>query len=117
MLILAFAVALGIFRSTQALRVVNENVIRTIFLTGEVVREEHVISAKFSDEPHQFADDVPQELASEVHDNWFPNYIALVPPSAAKNLAGFDAAQIDAAGVTNPIKIADITLEMQNCER
>ena len=117
MMILAFAVTLGIFGSSQALRVVNQEISRTVFLTGEVVREEHVIRAQFTDQPALFADDVPAELAAEIHENWFPNYVALIPPSSAKQLAGFDAALIQVSDTTTPLQIIEITSEMQNCER
>jgi hypothetical protein len=117
MLIFTFAAALGIFGPIQALRVVNQDTSRTIFLTGEVIREEHVIRAKFSDQPAEFADNVPVELATEIHENWFPNYVAILPPSSAKQLAGFDAAQIEAGDTTTPLRINEITSEMQNCER
>ncbi len=117
MLILAFAAALGIFGVSQALSVVNQEITRTIFLTGEVVREEYVVRAKFADEPAQFHKDVPAELAAEIHENWFPNYVVVVPSASAKQLAGFDAAQIEVGDTTIPLQINEITSEMQNCDK
>lgn len=111
-------VSLSLLAAVSGLRIVNENVKRTIFLTGEVVREEHLITARFSDQDPAISSDVPAELVEEIHDNWFPNYVALVAPDAAKNLAGFDAAEIDTNnGETSPLQITEITSEMNHCER
>ena len=114
---LIFALATAFIGGTAALSVVNQDISRTIFLTGEVVREEQVIRAKFSDEPAQFSNDIPVELAAEIHENWFPNYVALIQPAEAKNLAGFDAALIESGDSTTPLRINEITAEMQNCEK
>lgn len=110
--------SLSLLAVASGLRIVNNNIKRTIFLTGEVVREEHLITARFSDQDPAISSDIPAELAQEIHDNWFPNYVALIAPEAGKNLAGYDAAEVDtSSGHTSPLQINEITADMQHCER
>lgn len=116
-MLLLSVLGLGLLSSGNALSVVNQDVKRSVFLTGEVVREEHLIKARFADEPAQPSESVPAELAEEIHENWFPNYVALVPPESANNLAGFDAALVEAGDTTSPLQITEITSEMQHCSR
>jgi hypothetical protein len=100
-------------------RIVNQSYKRTVYFTGAVVREEHMIEVDVQDESPMPANNIPEDLVAELHQNWFPNYVFLVPEGQAKSLASWDANLIinrsDAS--TSTLPITEITAEVESCQK
>lgn len=100
-------------------RIINNSYKRTVFFTGTIVREDHLIDFEVADESPRPSSRIPKDLAAELHQNWFPNYVFLVPPSQAENVASWDANIVMNPGSssTNPLSISDITSEVSTCQK
>lgn len=111
--------AAGLFAGTHGQRISNRQYKRTVYLTGAVVREEHMIEARVEDGPPMLSSDFPGELAQELHASWFPSYVFVVEKEQVANLATWDARLIPHPGraETQPLEITDITSESPVCQR
>lgn len=100
-------------------RIVNQSYKRSVYFTGAVVREEHLIEVEVQDESPMPANNVPEDLITELHQNWFPNYVFLVPSGQAKSLSSWDANLIinPADASTSSLQISDITAEVATCQK
>lgn len=105
--------------STFGQRIVNESWKRSVFLTGSIVREEHVLEISVDEEASAISDDVPEELARELHRNWFPNYVFVIPPEQAESLSAWDAALIPSKSNPETVHLAttEITSEVLSCQK
>ena len=105
------------FGSLNAQRIVANSYKKSVFFTGAVVREEHLIDLQVADEPPKPGKNLPIELIEEIHQNWFPNYVFVVPKDEAEQLASWEARMISDPSnpETNPLAISEITSEVASC--
>lgn len=99
--------------------IINNSYKRSVYFTGSIVREEHLIDLEVADETSKPASGMPEDLATELHQNWFPNYVFLVPADQADNAVSWDASLVSNPSQfgTNPLTITDITLEVPTCQK
>lgn len=102
---------------SSAQRIVSDSYKKSVYFTGSVVREEHLIDLQVSDEPSRPGKDLPAELIEELHQNWFPNYVFVVPASQCEQLASWDARLITdpSNAETTPLSMTEITAEVPSC--
>lgn len=100
-------------------RIVNQSYKRSVYFTGAVVREEHLIEINVQDESPMPSKNIPEDLAMELHQNWFPNYVCLISADQAKNIASWEANLIvnPAESSTQTISITEITSEVATCQK
>lgn len=100
-------------------RIVNKSYKRSVYFTGTVVREEHLIEISVADESPKPSAQVPADLTAELHENWFPNYVFLVSPDQAKKVTSWSANLIvnPSDSSTQTISINDITSEVVACQK
>ena len=104
---------------TECQRIVNQSYKKSVYFTGAVVREEHMIEVDIADESSLLASNVPEDLATEIHQNWFPNYVFLIPPGQVNKVAGWKANLVSNSDGTDTatLSISEITSEMASCQR
>ena len=105
--------------TVKSQRIVNQSYKRNVYFTGAIVREEHLIEVDVQDESPMPANNIPEDLITELHQNWFPNYVFLVPADQAKNVASWAANLIinPADSSTSTLPITEITAEVATCQK
>lgn len=87
---------------------------------GSVTREEHLIQVSIEDESSMPNKELPADLAADLHNNWFPNYVFLIPPQQTENIAGWEShIVLNAQEGSNviPLAISEITSEVKTCQK
>jgi hypothetical protein len=102
-----------------AQRIINESYKRSIYFTGPIVREEHLIQVSVEDESSKPSSSIPEELAAEIHANWFPNYVFLVPTSQTRDISSWSASVIEdpSEARTSSLDVSEITDELASCKK
>ena len=100
-------------------RIVNRSYKRSIYFTGAIVREEHFIEVEVADATSKPASGMPEDLVTELHQNWFPNYVFVVPKAQANKLAAWEASLVKNLMETDvkPLQITEITSEVATCQK
>lgn len=113
------AAVLTVLMTVKGQRIVNQSYKKSIYFTGSVIREEHLIEVDVQDESPMPAKNIPEDLATELHQNWFPNYVFLIPAEQAKNVASWEANLINnpAEVATSTLAITEITSEVVICQK
>ena len=113
------AVAFVFFGLLNGQRIINNSYKKSVFFIGAVVREEHLIDLHVADETSKLGKDLPAELIEELHQNWFPNYVFVVPSSQADQLAGWEAGLVAdlSSNETTPLVTNEITAEVASCHQ
>lgn len=104
--------------NTFGSRIYNQNYKRSVYLTGSIVREEHLIEVVVEDSSPLPSPFVPPELSEEIHQNWAPNYVFLVPKWQNEQIASWEANLIVDANENSIVKLpmTEITSEMKHCQ-
>lgn len=100
-------------------RIINNSYKKSIYFAGSVVREDHLIDLEVADESPKPSNNLPKEMIEELHQNWFPNYVFVVPPSQSEQLTSWEARLIPAPSnpEPSPLSISEITSDVSSCQR
>ena len=105
--------------SGLCVKIYNQNYKRSVYFTGSIIREEHLIEVIVEDSSPLRSKMVAPELSNEINNNWAPNYVFLVSKSTKDQIASWEANLIIDVKDNSVTKLpmSEITEEMTHCKK